>query len=146
MPLAIPHVQQIIDETIRNWNHNHDDFIIYAGFLKVGDLISIPTGIAFGATGHIRAGMELPIKIQGSVIIINEEMNLESKLCAFLHEFSHARYRYEHPNDWDEIESEKEAINMPLAALDASGLSELAYREAQKILNMSAPGTVQECG
>jgi len=134
MEVTIQEVEGIVKSHVAVWNSDPANPPLWVVLASPGDAIQIP-GVTFGNMGDGKAGMELPIRAQ--LIILNHHMVPESLLSTFLHEYGHAVYRNSQPKDWNEIDSEVEAIRYALKALADHGLDDLAYREAEVIKQMA---------
>jgi hypothetical protein len=135
MPLTLEQVQPIVQKWVDDWNKRHPENPLWVSLLNPGDPINIP-GVTFGTAANPKAGMELPIRAH--LIVINRNMVPESVLTTFTHEYGHALYRLAHPNDFQEIDSEVEAIKSSLTILPSEGFEYHAYREAKAFKDMAS--------
>jgi len=132
--VSIQNVEEIVKKHVAIWNNQPENVPLWVVLANPGDALSIP-GVTFGNKIDGKAGMELPIRAH--LIILNRHMVPESLLTTFLHEYGHAAYRISQTKDWNEIDSEVEAIQFSLNALADEGLDDLAYREAEAIKQMA---------
>jgi len=133
--VSMQSVKAIVKKYVAIWNSQPRNVPLWVVLASPGDMLSIP-GVTFGNKSDGKAGMELPI--HAHLIVLNRMMVPESLLTTFLHEYGHAVYRLSQVTDWNETDSEVEAIQFSLNALADEGLDDLAYREAEAIKHMAA--------
>lgn len=126
--------EALISKYAELWNSEKSKPPLWVLGANPGETLVIP-GVTFSTESQPKAGME--ILINAELIIINKAMKQESIISTFLHEYGHALYRVKHRKNFNEGDSEYEAMKFSIITLHQEGLDQIAKSEISALIEMA---------